>query len=278
LESLKDHSCAPIHTRKWEVTNVEEERIIKLRKEHLLYGKKKIKRLYFRFHGEDISTWKIERVIRKHKLYPDPAGHKRLLAKRARGKENPRLRVNNLPKPQSIGSLWHLDSIILNFGGIRRAIITGIDDVSKIAYGRMYVSDTSKYTKDFVGCEPHLWYRDVVSFRYDKKGHNMGKSKRKFESDFKLKVCQEITSGIKTRAQAIQEYSLVESVMAKWLYRYRRLGNEAFLDGNNVNETLTLKKRISELEKSLGRKTLEVEILQEALKLSQVKRGPYTSL
>lgn len=150
LESLEDHSRAPIHTRKWQVTNVEEERIVKLRKEHLRYGKKKLKRLYLRFYGEDISTWKIERVIRKHKLFPDPVKYKRMMVRKAKGKVNPRVRVKSIPKPLNIGDMWHIDSIILNFGGIRRAVITGIDDVSKIAYGRMYISDTSKYTGDFV--------------------------------------------------------------------------------------------------------------------------------
>jgi putative transposase len=150
LESLENRSRAPIHVRKWEVTATEEERVIKLRKEHLRYGKKKLKRLYLRFYGEVISTWKIERVIRKHKLFPDPVKHKRMIVRRAKEKENPRIRIKSLPKPQSIGEIWHIDSIILNFGAVRRAIITGIDDVSKIAYGRMYVSDRSKSTKDFI--------------------------------------------------------------------------------------------------------------------------------
>jgi len=116
----------------------------------MLYGKKKIKRLYIRHYKEEISTWKIERVIRKHKLYPDPIKNKRIQIKRARGKINPRIRVHNLPKPESIGALWHIDSIILYFDGIRRAVITGIDDVSKIAYAMMYPSNSSKHTKDFI--------------------------------------------------------------------------------------------------------------------------------
>ena len=70
--------------------------------------------------------------------------------KRAKRKTDPRIRVHSLPKPKSIGELWHIDSIILNFDNIRRAIITGIDDVSKVAYARMYKSNTSKYAKDFI--------------------------------------------------------------------------------------------------------------------------------
>lgn len=150
LENLEDHSRAPINVRRWEVTDIQEDRIVGLRKEHLRYGKKKLKRLYLRFYGEDISTWKIERVIRKHRLFPDPVRYKRMMVRKTKGKENPRVRVKSVPKPLNVGDMWHIDSIILNFGGIRRAVITGIDDVSKVAYGRMYISDTSAYTRDFV--------------------------------------------------------------------------------------------------------------------------------
>lgn len=106
----------------------------------------------------------------------------------------------------------------------------------------------------------------------------MGKSKRKFDPDFKLKVCREVELGTKSRVEAIREYSLVESVLAKWLGRYRKFGDGAFLGGTNITEVTSLKRRVSDLEKSLGRKTLEVEILQEALKLSQLKRGTCTNL
>lgn len=124
--------------------------IYNLRKAHIRYGKKKLKRICLRDHGVDISTWKIERVIRKHKLYPDPIKNKRTQFKRARRKANPRIRVHNLLKPTKIGALWHIDSIVLNIGNLRRAIITGIDEVSKVAYARMYPSNTSTYAKDFI--------------------------------------------------------------------------------------------------------------------------------
>jgi hypothetical protein len=49
----------------------QEERIRRLRKRYPYYGKKKLKVLYEKENSEGISTWKIERVIRRHKLYPD---------------------------------------------------------------------------------------------------------------------------------------------------------------------------------------------------------------
>jgi len=150
LKSLKDRSRAPKRVRQWEITPDQEDMIYRLRKQHMRYGKKKIKRLCIRDYGVDISTWKIERVIRKYKLYSDPIKNKRMQVKRAKGKANPRVRVHSLPKATDIGALWHIDSIILNFDDLRRCIITGIDEVSKIAYAHMYTSNTSKYAKDFI--------------------------------------------------------------------------------------------------------------------------------
>lgn len=150
INSLCDISKAPLNKRQWQVSKVEEERIVILRKAHMLYGKKKLKRLYWRFYKEVISTWKIERVIRKHKLYPDPVKNKLIQVKRARNKAKPRIRINTIQKIETIGTLWHIDSIILYFDNLRRAIITGIDEVSKIAYAKMYPSNNSKNTKDFI--------------------------------------------------------------------------------------------------------------------------------
>lgn len=150
LESLKNTSRAPIHPRKWTVTPKEEDLVIDIRKKNMLYGKKKIRRICERDYGVTLSTWKIQRVIKKHDLYPDPVKKRRIDAKKTRGKANPRVRVHSLPKPERIGALWHIDSIIEYVDGIRRAIITGIDDVSKVSFARVYPSNTSKHARDFI--------------------------------------------------------------------------------------------------------------------------------
>ncbi|GFP38239.1 hypothetical protein HKBW3S44_01919, partial [Candidatus Hakubella thermalkaliphila] len=64
VRSLADRSRAPHRKRRWEVTLIQEERIRHLRKRYPYYGKKKLKVLYEKEYSEDISTWKIERVIR----------------------------------------------------------------------------------------------------------------------------------------------------------------------------------------------------------------------
>ena len=84
LHTLEDHSKAPKNPRGWEVNFKEEARIIKLRKSRMKYGKKKLKVIYKRKYGETISTWKIERVIRKHQLFPDKLAYQKRIKKKAR--------------------------------------------------------------------------------------------------------------------------------------------------------------------------------------------------
>lgn len=148
LTSLEELSRAPIHVRKWEVTLVEEERIRTLRKRHKRYGKAKIARRYQEVYQEQISTWKVERVIRKWKLYPEPDRHLKLLKKRA--SSSLKARINQLEKKEAYGFLWHIDAIILWWYGQRRVIFTAIEELTKIGYARIYSTNSSGYAGDFL--------------------------------------------------------------------------------------------------------------------------------
>jgi len=55
------------------VSLAQEDRIRRLRKNYIHYGKRKLKVLYKKDYSDDISCWKIDRVIRKLRLYPDRA-------------------------------------------------------------------------------------------------------------------------------------------------------------------------------------------------------------
>jgi len=151
VESLLDRSKAPIHKRKKEISGIEELRIVGLRKKHMRYGKKKIRRLYLNEYKKDISTWKISYVISGHNLYPDKTKHIKLIKKRARGQPKTRI-MNYLKTNPKIGicTLWHIDSIILYYGGFKRAIITAIDEISRIGYARVYKTANSKSAEDFL--------------------------------------------------------------------------------------------------------------------------------
>src|SRR3989344_5384385 len=87
LKSLEENSRSPHTKRSWMVTKEEEDRIIGLRKAHIKWGKNKLKVLYKKEYKKKISAWKIERVIRYHKLFPDPEKHLKLVKNKARRKD-----------------------------------------------------------------------------------------------------------------------------------------------------------------------------------------------
>lgn len=148
LRSLEEKSRAPIRKREWEVTREEEERIVFLRKSHLKWGKKKLKRLYLKTYKETVSTWKVERVIRKWNLYPDKEKHKKYLKIKAKREE--KVYIKSLEKKDSFGFLWHIDAIIIWWYGARRIIFTAMEERTKVAFARVYKTNSSNFSKDFL--------------------------------------------------------------------------------------------------------------------------------
>lgn len=148
VKKLENESTRPNHLRTWEVTFTEECRIKRLRNKYLHYGKKKIRKLYKRKYQKDISTWKIERVIRKHNLYPDPIKQEKNKKKlKHQIKKN---RIQKLDIKDEIFFLFHLDTIVIYWGSIKRYILTACDHHGKIAYARMYTTKSSRSAKDFL--------------------------------------------------------------------------------------------------------------------------------
>lgn len=149
IQSLEERSRTPHHLRQWEVTSIQEKRIILLRNQYPKYGKVKLKVIYEKKHHEPISTWKIERVIRKHHLFPDPLEHKKRVRKRLKAKKKVRIHEIDTLQYQP-GELWHTDTIVLYWYGAYRVIFTGIEDKTKLAYARVYPTHSSKHAKDFL--------------------------------------------------------------------------------------------------------------------------------
>src|SRR4030043_543505 len=124
VRSLADQSRAPQHRRKWEVTLVQEDRVRQLRRGYPYYGKKKLKVLYEKEYSEGISTWKIERVIRKHRLYPDQKKQEKTGRKRARARHRPKKIITQLVKEGRPCFLFQLDTIVIYWGSVKRCILT----------------------------------------------------------------------------------------------------------------------------------------------------------
>ncbi len=152
LTTLEEQSRRPQKVRGWMVTKEEEANIKDLRKKNMEFGKAKLKVLYKKEYGKKISTWKIERVTRKYNLYPDPVKHEYQTEKRR--KSEPKVRIHTvkeqLKQINEFGFLWHIDAIIIWWYGQRRIIFTAIEDLTKIAFARVYKTNTSGFSEDFL--------------------------------------------------------------------------------------------------------------------------------
>ena len=144
LKALEESSRAPVRRREIEVSYLEQDRIIYLKKINPEYGKMKIAALYNVHFQEIISSWKVQRIIEKYHLQRKPSTPTRAFKKQAQSKR----RTINLEKEKKPGFLVAFDSIVLYRNGLTRYIVTGIDTVSKIAWARMYTSHSSATTKD----------------------------------------------------------------------------------------------------------------------------------
>jgi hypothetical protein len=98
------------------VTLAQEDRIRQLRNRCPYYGKNKLKVLYEKEYFEQISAWKIERVIRKHKLCPDKQKAEKIAIKRARALKKPKERITQLVRKVGLTSSFSL--ILLLSSGV----------------------------------------------------------------------------------------------------------------------------------------------------------------
>lgn len=152
LYTLEEHSRIPLHVRAWMITPKEERQVKDLRKENMKLGKKKLKVLYQQRYHESISTWKIEKVVRFHNLYLEKTRHRYLVEKRAKNKAKVRIHSikDTISDIKRFGVLWHIDSVVIWWYGVRKVIFTAIEQHSRIAYAKVYKSNTSSYAQDFL--------------------------------------------------------------------------------------------------------------------------------
>ena len=147
LRTLEDQSRAPKRVRQRDITSLQEQRIVKLRKDHMHWGKVKLAIIYSKDYQEKISSWKIQKTIEKYKLYPNPKRNQRIQTKRLRAEKRKKIAI--LKKKPIMAYLVHFDTIIIYWNGLKRYIFTVIDDFTKIAFARMYATKSSYNARDF---------------------------------------------------------------------------------------------------------------------------------
>ena len=187
LYRLQDKSRAPLHTRDREITSLQEQRVINLRKQHLKYGKMKIQPIYQREYGKWISTWHIQKVIEKWNLYPNPIVTAKIQRKRKRAQKKKRITELELGKmpwyKKTAGYIICLDTIAIYWTGLKRYIFTAIDKFGKFAFARMYKNKSSFNGEDFLRRLYYLCHGQVPRV-----GHDNG---TEFEKYFKS-ACQKL--------------------------------------------------------------------------------------
>lgn len=212
IQSLEDRSRAPIKTRSWEVTPEQEQRIIKLRNDTFRrWGKVKLKVLYEQQYKQEISTWKIELVIRKHKLYPDPKEQVKLSKRRKLASS--KVRIHQARQAGIQGPLWHIDSIVIWWYGVRKVIFTALEDSSRLAFARVYTSSTSAHATDFLNRLVYLSHGNIKVIHSD----NGSEFEKTFVHACKQLSISQIYSRVRTPKDNPQLERFNRTLQDEWL-------------------------------------------------------------
>lgn len=99
--------------------------------------------------------------------------------------------------------------------------------------------------------------------------------RRRFTTEQKLSVVAETMQPGMSISYVARRHGLSPSLVFRWRQLMSEGGKEAVRVDDDVvgaNEVRRLEERVRELERMLGRKTMEVEILKEALDLARAKK------
>ena len=86
--------------------------------------------------------------------------------------------------------------------------------------------------------------------------------RRTFSGEFKAKVVLELISGKKSLAEASREYSIKDTVLSRWKQEFLERAGEIFEQAKDVQDKDA---RIAELERMVGRLSMQVEVSKKAV-------------
>ena len=88
----------------------------------------------------------------------------------------------------------------------------------------------------------------------------MGKTHRTYTPEFKVRVVLELISGKKQLSQASREYGIKDTVIARWRQEFMERAPQVFEQPDRRDAQA---ERIAELERMLGRMTVQVEMAKK---------------
>jgi len=86
--------------------------------------------------------------------------------------------------------------------------------------------------------------------------------RRTLSGEFKAKVVLELSSGKKSLAEASREYSIKDTVLSRWKQEFLERAGEIFEQPKDVQDKDA---RIAELERIVGRLSMQVEVSKKAV-------------
>ena len=185
LLTIEEESRAPKRTRQREINHLQRGRIRILRKKHLRWGKMKLQVRYKKEYGEYISSWKIQKVIEDEHLYFDKVKQQRQAKRQKQAQKQQKKRITEFVRENKINHLWHVDTVVFTLiqGGYR-FLLTAIDEISKLAYARLYTTHSSRKAADFLKRLHYLTEGEMINLHHD--------NGSEFEKDFK-KACVKLS-------------------------------------------------------------------------------------
>ena len=81
--------------------------------------------------------------------------------------------------------------------------------------------------------------------------------RRTYTPEYKARIVLEILTGQKSITQASREYGIKDSVLSRWKQEFIERSPQVFEQGNERDER---EQRIAELERMVGRLTMELEM------------------
>jgi transposase-like protein len=87
-------------------------------------------------------------------------------------------------------------------------------------------------------------------------------NRRKFSAEFKAKVVLELLRGEKGLLEASREYKIKDTVLSRWKQEFLERAPDAFRQGEGEGQRQE-QERIAELERLVGRLTLELDVAKK---------------
>ena len=91
------------------------------------------------------------------------------------------------------------------------------------------------------------------------------RSRRKFSAEFKTQVVLQVLSGEKSLAEVCRQHQLTAQMVGNWKQQFLAHASRAF-DGEAANSAE--QERIAELERMVGKLTMELEIAKKATSIA----------